>query len=332
MDVDVDYGRQTISVISVIVVVFVFIIYVVFFNNITCSISFSILLLFLIYYIGYFAYSLYYALKDIELGITGPQDRIDIGYYRITVGIYALNTIYLILALLYKCINIDIFNNNAFFIWFILFYIILLFYFNRVFAIQEGYEITINNFWEGIWFGFQSFATGSFFRYIVTSFAYVFATYILGDLFHSVLTDHYDNILCYYPLSIFKDNKYQISIFIFSFLVMLMFINRVNYTWVNPVTEVRDSSYDIFSFVISTGLILVTLNKQRKSYLLIAIILITFLLLFGLSDAPIGYDMITEINNAGLGSIDPGYFGVVFFIIIFISFIVLSTYKNFEIK
>ena len=208
----------------------------------------------------------------------------------------------------------------------------VLFYFNRILVIEEGFDKLKNDPWGGIWFGFQSFATGSFLRYLVILFAFIFSVYTLTEIMYPVIKHYYSSITCYHPFKGFRGKEFNLTFAIFSYFISLIFINRINFTWVNPISQLRDSSYIVFIFLFFSGLIFVIMGKRREQYLMAALLAITFLLIFSLSDAPEDFNIITEVQQAEVLGIDPGYFGVLVVVILVCSFIVLTTYKKFEIK
>lgn len=326
-----DYGQQIVAIFLVFITFLVLVVYAKYYNSLPRLTTFILVILGLLYYIGYFVYSIFNAkLEGLDTNPT-PQEEIDTAFYRTTVISFILNVLFISIGfLLSKCNNF--LNGNTFIVWFILFFMILLFYFNRILVIEEGFNKLKDNFWDGIWFGFQSFATGSFLRYLVILFAFIFAVYSLSDIMFLSLKNYYKSVTCYHPFKGFKGKEFNLTIVVFSYFITLIFINRINFTWVNPISVVRDSSYIVFLFVFFSGLSFTIHRKNREQYLLAALLAISLLLLFSLSDAPENFNIISEVEAAEIWGIDPGYFGVLIVIILLTTFTVLTTYKKFEIK
>lgn len=324
-----DYGQQIIAIFLVFIAFLVLVVYSKYYKSLPNLTTVILIVIGLIYYVGYFIYSIFNArLHGLDSGVE-PQEEIDTAFYRITVISFILNVIFIIFGYFFSKCSINT-NHNTFIIWFILFYMFVLFYFNRILVIEEGYNKLRSDFWGGIWFGFQSFATGSFLRYLVIIFAFIFAVYSLSDVMFPVLKKYYKTITCYSPFKNFKGKEFNLTFVMFSYFISLIFINRINFTWVNPITTVRDSSYIVFIFLFFSGLSFVVSSKNREQYLLAALIAVTFLLLFSLSDAPEDFNIIDEVEAARLWNIDPGYFGILIVVILVTTFTVLTTYKRFD--
>jgi hypothetical protein len=327
---DVGYGgaNQTYAIFLTFIMIFLIAMYVYYYKNLSDWVNYILILAFYIYVIGFFIYSIIEADFGKHQTVGDILERRNRSFYRSTVVTYTIGVIFVVIN--YFLLKFVKFNRNYFIVWNVLFFMIVVFFVDRIIVLDDGYDKLVEDPWGGIWYGIQSYATGSFLRFILITFFLIFASFVFMDLFYTKIK-HYEKKLGSYSLvNAINPNFYNLFLTFSISLFLFIFVNEVKFSWIYPVDQiVPTSAFIIYTLVFLTGAAFVMLGERREKYFVASIFLMGIMLFLNIANPPVGYNPIDEVNDAYFYRINPGYIGIVILAIIFISFIVITKMKKF---
>lgn len=329
MNDNTNYGEQTYSIIVAVILFLLLASYNYLDVKLFSNVTFLIIVCLFITLIYFLALSIMNADYSDTSALSPEIDKNNRSYYRGIINATVASIIVIFISFFVS--GGFVINPNFFITWGLVFYMILVFFMDRIFALDIGLEKLKENVGDGIWFGFQSVATGSFLRYVLIIFVYVFITLTMTNILSNP-TASVKNQLLSKNRRVYSFIAHNITPIVQSFigiLVFVIYINTLKFRWAFPngiMTNI--SSYEVFITVILAGFFFMFLDTNRIIYFIASLVLMFILTMFNISDVPDNYDVQTEINNSTFFGIDPGYLGVTVIVLIIVFFI----YVHFKTK